>query len=102
MAEHDDVFEQVGHDRRQFIKRLAVGSAFAVPVVSSFSMSGVNTVFAQSAEVSGGSGGATETTDEPAVEGGGVGEETTTTSSTSTSTTSTTVGNGGNQPPVPG
>jgi hypothetical protein len=95
MAEHDDVFEQVGHDRRQFIKRLAVGSAFAVPVVSSFSMSGVNTVFAQSAEVS----GETTTTAEPEVEG--TGEGSTTTSSTSTSTTSTTIGNGGNQPPVP-
>jgi hypothetical protein len=97
MAEHDDVFEQVGHDRRQFMKRLAVGSAFAVPVVSSFSMSGVNTVFAQSAEVSG--TGTTSTTEEPEVEGGGEGG-TSTTSSTSTSTTSTTIGNGGNQPPT--
>lgn len=96
MDEHDDVFEQVGHDRRQFIKRLAVGSAFAVPVVSSFSMSGVNTVFAQSAEVSGGSGTTETTTDEDVSAGG---EGNTTTSSTSTSTTSTTVANGGNQPP---
>ena len=94
MAEHDDVFEQVGHDRRQFIKRLAVGSAFAVPVVSSFSMSGVNTVFAQSAEVSG--AGTTTTTEDGDVEGGGEGGTTTT---SSTSTTSTTIGNGGNQPP---
>ena len=33
-------------DRRTFVKRVAVTSAFAVPVVSSFSMSGVNTAFA--------------------------------------------------------
>jgi hypothetical protein len=33
-------------DRRTFVKRVAVGTAFAVPVVTSFSMSGVNSAFA--------------------------------------------------------
>ncbi|MGK2950564.1 MAG: hypothetical protein ACSLFP_18470 [Acidimicrobiales bacterium] len=50
---HDEVLAHVGTDRRQFVKRLIVGSAFATPVVSSFSMSGVNSVFAQDTNVSG-------------------------------------------------
>ena len=29
--------------RRAFIKRVAIGAAFAAPIVSSFSMSGLNT-----------------------------------------------------------
>ena len=33
--------------RRTFLRRLAVGSAFAVPVVSSFSMAGIQAVSAQ-------------------------------------------------------
>ena len=41
--EPDEVLEHVGHDRRKFIKRVVIGAAFAVPVVSSFSMSGANT-----------------------------------------------------------
>jgi hypothetical protein len=41
----DDVEGAVGPDRRSFIKRLVVGAAFAVPVVSSFTMSGVEAVF---------------------------------------------------------
>lgn len=36
---------QIG--RRTFLRRLAVGSAFAVPVVSSFSMAGIQAVSAQ-------------------------------------------------------
>jgi hypothetical protein len=35
-----------GFDRRTFVKRVAVGTAFAVPVVTSFSMTGVNSAFA--------------------------------------------------------
>ena len=50
---HDDLLAQVGTDRRQFVKRLVIGSVFATPVVSSFSMSGVNSVFAQDTNVSG-------------------------------------------------
>jgi len=33
-----EVLSLVGIDRRQFVKRLMVGSAFAVPVVASFVM----------------------------------------------------------------
>jgi hypothetical protein len=34
-------------DRRRFLKRVAVATAFVAPIVSSFSMDGVNTVFAK-------------------------------------------------------
>ncbi len=51
---NDELLDHVGPSRRQFVKRLVVGSAFATPVVSSFSMSGVNAVFAQDTNVSGG------------------------------------------------
>ncbi|MGH9028900.1 MAG: hypothetical protein ACRDV4_04720 [Acidimicrobiales bacterium] len=42
----DEVAEHVGFDRRAFVKRVVIGSAFAVPVITSFSMSGVNSAFA--------------------------------------------------------
>lgn len=38
--------EAIGPDRRTFLKRLVVGAAFAAPVVSSFTMSGVKSIFA--------------------------------------------------------
>lgn len=41
----DAALEHVSPSRRRFLKRLAVGSAVAVPVVSSFSMSGVSPNF---------------------------------------------------------
>lgn len=41
----DDLEKAVGHDRRTFIKRLVVGTAFAAPVVSSFTMAGVQATF---------------------------------------------------------
>jgi hypothetical protein len=37
---------ETAYGRRTFLRRLVVGSAFAVPVVSSFSMAGVNAVSA--------------------------------------------------------
>ncbi len=49
---HSELVDRVSTSRRTFIKRVAVGTVFAAPVVSSFSMSGVNAAFAQS----GGSG----------------------------------------------
>jgi hypothetical protein len=49
----DGVIESAGHDRRTFLRRLVVGSAFAVPVVSSFSMSGIQAVYAQTPTASG-------------------------------------------------
>jgi hypothetical protein len=41
----EDLERAVGPDRRTFIKRLVIGTAFAAPVVSSFTMSGVQAVF---------------------------------------------------------
>jgi hypothetical protein len=38
--------EAIGPDRRTFLKRLVLGAAFAAPVVSSFTMSGMKSVFA--------------------------------------------------------
>lgn len=40
--------------RRTFLKKLAVGSAFAAPVVSSFTMTGIRAAYAQTPSVSGG------------------------------------------------
>jgi hypothetical protein len=51
MADEDQVLEHVGFDRRRFVKRVVIGTAFAVPVVSSFSMTGVQSI--ASAQVSG-------------------------------------------------
>jgi len=46
-ADNDDMADsRPGFDRRTFVKRVAIGTAFAVPVVTSFSMSGVNSAFA--------------------------------------------------------
>jgi hypothetical protein len=41
----EDLERAVGPDRRTFIRGLVIGSAFAAPVVSSFTMSGVQAVF---------------------------------------------------------
>jgi hypothetical protein len=40
-------------DRRRFLKRVAVATAFVAPIVSSFSMEGVNTVFAAGRDTGG-------------------------------------------------
>lgn len=42
-----ELFDQLPPSRRTFVKRVAIGAAFATPVVSSFSMSGINSVYAQ-------------------------------------------------------
>jgi len=39
--------ENASFDRRRFLKRVAVATAFVAPIVSSFSMDGVNEVFAK-------------------------------------------------------
>jgi hypothetical protein len=44
--------EGVSDDRRAFLRKMVVGTAFAVPVVSSFSMAGVQAAFAQTPAVS--------------------------------------------------
>lgn len=38
----DEVLDEIDPSRRGFLKRIAVGAAFATPVVSSFSMRGLN------------------------------------------------------------
>lgn len=55
----DDALDQVEPGRRSFLKRLAIGAAFATPVVSSFSMKGLslNVAAAQGSNVSPGFGG---------------------------------------------
>jgi hypothetical protein len=49
----EGVISEEGFGRRTFLRRLAVGSAFAVPVVSSFSMAGINAVTAHAAQSNG-------------------------------------------------
>jgi hypothetical protein len=80
----EQALESVPNDRRAFLKKMAVGTAFAVPVVSSFSMAGVQAAFAQTPAVS-----PRQTTPGATTPGG-------TTPSTS-STTTTTISNQ-NQP----
>ena len=66
--------EGLGDGRRSFLKKMAIGTAFTVPVVSSFTMAGIQAVYAQTPTASG------------RVSGGNV-SASTTTSSTSTTTT---------------
>ena len=67
--------EGLDDGRRSFLKKMAIGTAFTVPVVSSFTMAGIQAVYAQSATASG------------RVSGGNVSASTTTSSTTSTTTT---------------
>ena len=66
--------EGLGDGRRSFLKKMAIGTAFTVPVVSSFTMAGIQAVYAQTPTASG------------RVSAGNV-SASTTTSSTSTTTT---------------
>lgn len=72
--------EGLDDGRRQFLKKMAIGTAFTVPVVSSFTMAGIQAVYAQTPSASGkvSAGNATASTTSPST-------------STSTSTTSTTI-----------
>ena len=45
--------EGLDDGRRSFLKKMAIGTAFTVPVVSSFTMAGMQAVYAQSATASG-------------------------------------------------
>jgi hypothetical protein len=56
--------EGLGDGRRSFLKKMAIGTAFTVPVVSSFTMAGIQAVYAQTPTASGnvGAGGATAST----------------------------------------
>jgi hypothetical protein len=74
----------VDGDRRSFLKKMAITTAFAAPVVSSFTMTGIKAVYAQtpsvSNQVSGGSASTTPSTTSTA-------PPTTTTTTSNTNTT---------------
>ena len=74
----DTATEGLGDDRRRFLKKLAIGTAFTVPAVSSFTMAGIQAVSAQTPTASG------------KVSAGGASNTTSPAPSTSSSTTSTT------------
>jgi hypothetical protein len=38
----DEIVNHVGVDRRSFVRRMLIGTAFAVPVVSSFAMNNLS------------------------------------------------------------
>ena len=81
--EFDAAIGDLDPDRRSFLKRVVIGTAFAAPVVASFSMSGVQAVYAQSTTASGAvSSGQTSATTSPST--------TTTTSGNQTPSTTTT------------
>lgn len=89
-GEFEAALDDADAGRRSFLKKLAVGSAFAAPAVSSFTMTGIRAAYAQTPAVSGptvGGGGQTNTTTTTAQPNQTV--PTTTTSTTSTSTTTT-------------
>jgi hypothetical protein len=71
--------EGLGDGRRQFLKKMAIGTAFTVPVVSSFTMAGIQAVYAQTPTASG------------RVGAGNANASTTTTSTTSPPSTTTTI-----------
>jgi hypothetical protein len=73
--EFEAATEGLDDGRRSFLKKMAIGTAFTVPVVSSFTMAGIQAVYAQSATASGN------------VSAGNATASTTTTPSTSTTTT---------------
>jgi hypothetical protein len=68
--------EGLGDGRRSFLKKMAIGTAFTVPVVSSFTMAGIQAVYAQTPTASG------------RVSSGNVSASTTTSPSTTTTTMS--------------
>jgi hypothetical protein len=85
--------EGLGDGRRAFLKKMAIGTAFTVPVVSSFTMAGIQAVYAQTPSASG------------QTSAGNVSASTTTSTTSPNSTTTTTSPNSTttttspNQPP---
>ena len=49
MGPEDRVLEKVNPDRRSFVRKVIIGTAFAAPVVSSFSMDGLSIKVGRSA-----------------------------------------------------
>jgi hypothetical protein len=75
----------VDGDRRSFLKKMAITTAFAAPVVSSFTMTGIKAVYAQTPSVSNRvSGGTATATTAPAST---TSPPTTTTTTSNTNTT---------------
>jgi hypothetical protein len=83
--------EGLGDGRREFLKKMAIGTAFTVPVVSSFTMAGIQAVYAQtptaSGRVSGGNATASTTTPPSTAAPTTTGPTTTTLPPNSTTTT---------------
>ncbi|WP_436794241.1 hypothetical protein [Actinospongicola halichondriae] len=49
----DAALEPVGEERRSFLKKMAMGGVFVVPTVASFTMTGIDAVYAQTPSSSG-------------------------------------------------
>ncbi|MDQ1432274.1 MAG: hypothetical protein QOF40_2876 [Actinomycetota bacterium] len=77
-ADFEAATEGLGDGRREFLKKMAIGTAFTVPVVSSFTMAGIQAVYAQTPTTSG------------RTSAGNANATTTTTPGTTTSTSTTT------------
>ena len=77
--EFDSTLEGVDDGRRAFLKKVVVGTAFAVPVVSSFTMTGIKAVYAETPSASGQVGSAGASTSPTTA-----GNQTTATSTTTT------------------
>jgi hypothetical protein len=58
----DAALDHLGTDRRTFLRKLAIGTAVVAPVVTSFSMSGMQAAYAQSVGASGATTTTTSTT----------------------------------------
>jgi hypothetical protein len=90
MDELDNALGGLSDDRRSFLKKLAIGSAFVVPVVSSFTMSNITAAYAQTAATSSQVGNA----------GAGRGTTTTTAAPNTTPSTTTTTNPNSTKPVV--
>lgn len=88
MDDLDKALEHADAGRRAFIKKAVIGTAFVVPVVSSFTMSGVQAVYAQTAASS------------AKVSSGNASTTTTSTTNPNTSPTTTTTTNPNTSPPI--
>ncbi|MET0628657.1 MAG: hypothetical protein ABW033_09395 [Acidimicrobiia bacterium] len=74
----------VDGDRRSFLKKMAITTAFAAPVVSSFTMTGIKAVYAQTPSVSNQVSNAGATAIDPPATSSTAPTTTTTTSNTNT------------------
>jgi hypothetical protein len=97
MSEPEEILERVGDDRRSFLRKMVIGTAFAAPVVSSFSLHGMQAVFAQTPATSATRPPGAPGTTSPATSTTGTTTTTTTTSGTTTGSTTTTLTTTGEQ-----